>query len=400
MALLLVGCVDVSGVVGRAVSSKKIAFIVNVDWFFVSHRLPIALKAIEDGYEVHLLCAVTDRQEYLEGLGIIVHSFDFSRSGKNIFNELGSIYKLYQQIKKIKPDLVHLVTIKPVIYGGVVSRLAKVPAVVSAISGLGFLFVKSRGIKTVLLRSMVLFLYRLAMNHNNQRVIFQNPTDRQALVDAGGVQESKTRMIRGSGVALNKYPMLPEPEGLPVIIMASRLLKDKGVCEFVEAARIVNSRGLKAHFKLVGEPDEGNPENVSRALVQFWQDEGIVSCLGYRSDIAPLFSQAHIVVLPSYREGFPKVLIEAAACGRAVITTDVPGCRDAIEVNITGLLVPARDAVSLAAAMLTLIDDVTLRKKMGLAGRGLAEREFSIDKVVAAHFAIYHELEREIDDCR
>jgi len=380
------------------VNSKKIVFIVNVDWFFVSHRLPIALKAIEAGHEVHLLCTITDKQEYLEGLGIVVHSFDFSRSGKNIFNELGSIYKLYQQIKKIKPDLVHLVTIKPVLYGGVVARLAKVPAVVSAISGLGFLFVKNRGIKTVLLRIMVLYLYRLAMNHNNQRMIFQNPTDRQALVDAGGVQKSKTRMIRGSGVDLDEYPMLAEAEGVPVIIMASRLLKDKGVCEFIDAARIVNSNGLKAHFKLVGELDEGNPESVSSALVKSWQDEGVVSCLGYRSDIAPLFSQAHIVVLPSYREGLPKVLVEAAACGRAVITTDVPGCRDAIEPNVTGVLVSARDAKALADAIEPLVNDVSLRQKMGRAGRKLAEREFSIDKVVSAHLDIYRELERAIGE--
>ncbi len=373
-------------------SPKKIVFIVNVDWFFVSHRLPIALKAIEEGYEVHLLCTTTDKQEYLEGLGIMVHPFNFSRSGKNVFNELGSIYKVYQQIKKIKPDLVHSVTIKPVLYGGIVARLAKVPAVVSAISGLGFLFVKRRGIKTNLLRGMVLFLYRLAMNHNNQRVIFQNPTDRQVLVDAGGVQESKTRMIRGSGVDLNQYSMLREPEGLPVIIMASRLLKDKGVCEFVEAARIVNSNESKAHFQLVGEPDEGNPESVSCSAVQSWQSEGVVSCLGYRTDIAQLFSQANIVVLPSYREGLPKVLVEAAACGRVVITTDVPGCRDAIESEVTGLLVPARDVYALEQAMNKLIGDDALRLNMGKAGRALAEREFSIDKVVAEHLVIYDEL--------
>jgi glycosyltransferase involved in cell wall biosynthesis len=386
------GCFDVSGMVGEAVSFKKIVFIVNVDKFFISHRLPIALKAIEAGYEVHLLCAVTDKQKYLEDLGITVHPFKFSRSGKNIFNELGSIYKLYQQVKKIKPDLMHLVTIKPVIYGGIVARLAKVPAVVSAISGLGFLFVKRQGLKTTLFRSMALFLYRPAMNHKNQIVIFQNPSDRQALINAGGVQKSKVRMIRGSGVALSEFPVLPEPEGLPIVMMASRLLKDKGVCEFVEAARMVNSKELKAHFKLVGEPDEGNPESVSRILVQSWQDEGVVSCLGHRSDIAQLFSQAHIVVLPSYREGLPKVLIEAASCGRAVITTNMPGCRDAIEPHVTGLLIPARDIYALAQAINKLIEDNVLRLSMGKAGRALAEREFSIDKVIATHLDIYDEL--------
>jgi len=374
------------------VNKKKLLFIVNVDWFFVSHRLPIALKTIEEGYEVHLLCAVTDKAEYLESLGLVVHPFSFSRSGKNIFNEIACVFGLYKQIKNIKPDLVHLVTIKPVLYGGIAARLAKVPGCVSAISGLGSLFVKRAGFYVGLLRNIVLFLYRMAMGHPNQRVIFQNPTDMNMLVAAGGVQQDKVRIIRGSGVDLHDYPVLPEPDGVPVVVMASRLLKDKGVYEFIEAARIVKSRGIKARFQLIGEPDSGNPESVTTDAVQSWQDEGVVECLGFRSDIAKLFAQAHIVILPSYREGLPKVLIEAAACGRAVITTDMPGCRDAIEPDISGFLVPARDAEALAQAMVSLIKDDTLRHKMGRAGRDLAEREFGIDKVVAAHLAIYQEL--------
>ncbi|MCK5240812.1 glycosyltransferase family 4 protein [bacterium] len=373
-------------------NKKKLLFIVNVDWFFTSHRLPIALKAMEEGYEVHLLSAVTDKAEYLERLGLIVHPFSFSRSGKNIFNELACVFGLYKQIKSIKPDLVHLVTIKPVLYGGVAARLAKVPGVVSAISGLGFLFVKRVGVQARLFRYAVLFLYRMAMGHPNQRVVFQNPTDMNALVAAGGVQKDKVRMIRGSGVDLLDYPVLPEPDGVPIVVMASRLLKDKGVHEFIEAVGIVTSKGIKVRFQLIGEPDSGNPESVTAEAVQSWQDEGVVECLGFRSDIADLFARAHIVILPSYREGLPKVLIEAAACGRAVITTDVPGCRDAIELDISGLLVPARDADALAQAMVRLIEDDALRQQMGRAGRDLAEREFGIDKVVAAHLAIYQEL--------
>jgi len=375
------------------VNKKKLLFIVNVDWFFVSHRLPIALKTIEEGYEVHLLCAVTDKAEYLESLGLIVHPFSFSRTGRNIFNEFSCVFGFYKQIKKINPDLVHLVTIKPVLYGGIAARMAKVPGVVSAISGLGFLFVERAGSGVGLLRNVALFLYRLAMGHPNQRVIFQNPTDMNVLVAAGGVQKDKTRMIRGSGVDLHDYPVLPEPDGVPVVVMASRLLKDKGVYEFIEAARIVKSRGIKARFQLIGDPDPGNPESVTVEVVQSWQNKRVVECLGFRSDIAKLFARAHIVTLPSYYgEGLPKVLIEAAACGRAVITTDVPGCRDAIELDISGLLVPARDAEALAQAMERLIEDDALRQQMGRAGRDLAEREFGIDKVVAAHLAIYQEL--------
>jgi len=373
--------------------NKKLLFIVNVDWFFISHRLPIALKALEAGYDVHLLCAITDQAEYLESLGLIVHPFLFTRSGKNILKELSCFINLYRQIKSIKPDLLHLVTIKPVLYGGIIARIARVPAVVSAISGLGFLFVERKGVKTKFFRDSTLFLYRLAMRHPNQRIIFQNPTDMSALVGAGGVQKEKSRMIRGSGVDLQDYPMLAEPKGNFVIIMASRLLKDKGVNEFVEAARRIKSKGGKARFQLVGEPDSANPESVTSEELQFWQAEGIVDCLGFRSDIAALFSQANIVVLPSYYgEGLPKVLIEAAACGRAVITTDMPGCRDAVEPNVSGVLVPARDVSALAQEIERLLKDNALRQQMGRAGRDLAEREFSIEKVVATHLDIYHEL--------
>ncbi len=373
--------------------NKKLLFIVNVDWFFVSHRLPIALKALEEGYEVHLLCALTDKADYLESLGLVVHPFLFTRSGKNIFNEIICIANLYRQVKRIKPDLIHLVTIKPVLYGGIVARLAKVPVVVSAISGLGFLFVERKGVKARLFRSAILFLYRLAMGHSNQRVIFQNFADMNALLVAGGVQKGKVRMIRGSGVDLQDYPVESESEGVPVVVMASRLLKDKGVIEFVEAAKILKAKGVNAHFKLIGDTDPENPASVTAEDIETWEKEGNVDCLGFRSDIAKLFSQSHIVTLPSYREGLPKVLIEAAACGRAVITTDVPGCRDAIIPNVTGILIPARDARALAEAIEQLINDASLRHKMGQAGRKLAEREFSIEKVVSAHFDIYHELE-------
>ena len=181
--------------------------------------------------------------------------------------------------------------------------------------------------------------------------------------------------------------------GVPTVIMISRLLEDKGVLEFVEAASVLNSKGIQACFKLVGEPDFENPKSVTEKQLQSWRDDGIVECLGFRSDIPGQLAQANIVVLPSYREGLPKVLIEAAACGRAIVTTDVPGCRDAIEPDVSGILVPARDSQALSEAIERLISDSDLRNKMGQAGRDLAEREFSIDKVVSAHFDIYRELE-------
>lgn len=374
-------------------ANKRLLFVVNDPDFFLSHRLPLATAARNEGFNVHVATIGGFGAEKIVDMGFAHHALPLSRSGRNPLNEFVTLLSIWRLFCRIQPDLVHLVTIKPVLYGGIAARITKVPGVISAISGLGFLFVKRVGLRVSLLRYLVLFLYRLAMGHPNQQVIFQNPTDMSALIMAGGVGEDKTSLIRGSGVDLRDYHMVPEPAETPIIVMASRLLKDKGVHEFVNAARLLQSQGINARFQLIGVPDPGNPESVTVESVQAWQEEGVVECLGFRTDIPELFSLAHVVTLPSYYgEGLPKVLIEAAACGRAVVTTDMPGCRDAIEPDLTGLLVPARDVEALAQAMSRLIEDVDLRQQMGRAGRVLAEREFGIEKVVANHLAIYHEL--------
>ena len=388
------GCIDVSGLVGRSVMAKTLLFIVNDPAFFLSHRLPLAEAARKEGFSVQVATMGGKCAEKIEQQGFTHHTLFLSRSGSNPFKELITFFSMWRLFVQLRPDLVHLVTIKPVLYGGIAARLANVPGVISAISGLGYLFVtKKVNFRVRIIRNVVLFLYRLAMNHSNQIVIFQNKTDMNVLWRATGLRKHKIRLVRGSGVDLIDYSVMPEPDGLPVIVMASRLLKDKGVYEFVEAARIVQSRGFEARFQLVGVPDLGNPGSVTAETVSSWNKENVVDCLGFRSDISSLFSQAHIITLPSYyREGLPKVLVEAAACGRAVITTDTAGCRDAIESDLTGLLVPPRDAEALAQAMQRLIEDAPMRQRMGREGRIFAEREFGIEKVVAAHLTIYREL--------
>lgn len=377
----------------------KLLFVVNDPAFFLSHRLPLAEAARKEGFNVQIATMGGASSEKIEQLGFVHHEIPLSRSGRNPFNELITFFSLLRLFRQLRPDLVHLVTIKPVLYGGIAARIARVPGVISAISGLGFLFVKRTSLRVRLLRYGVLFLYRLAMSHPNQRVIFQNPTDLNALVIAAGVQKDKVSLIHGSGVDLQDYPVKLEPDGIPIIVMASRLLKDKGVHEFVDAARQLQAKGVKAYFKLIGDADPGNPASVTTDSLQAWQKEGVVQCLGFRTDIPELFSQANIVCLPSYYgEGLPKVLIEAAACGRAVITTDMPGCRDAIEANISGLLIPARNVDALVDAMDCLVNDDEMRQKMGIAGRALAERKFDIDKVINAHLTIYYELANLLKD--
>ncbi|WP_099610787.1 glycosyltransferase family 4 protein [Vibrio fujianensis] len=369
---------------------NKIVFVVNNAAYFLSHRKPIGLALLSRGDEVHVIAPGECPVELSEA-GFNYHSVEMSRKGMNPLAELSTIFALHRLFKTIQPDLVHLVTIKPYLYGGIAARSAKVPSVVSAVAGLGILF-SAQGLKNKVIKSILYPMYRFAFGHNNQAVIFQNTNDRDLLVNWGVLQFKKSRLIRGAGADLSVYPYLPEPDGLPIISFAARLLKDKGVIEFVEASRILKARGIKARFWLIGDPDPGNSNTVTQEQLDQWQAEGLVECLGYRTDIANLFSQSNIVSLPSYYgEGLPKVLIEAAACGRAVVTTDHPGCRDAIEPD-TGVLVSIKDSTALADAIERLIKSPDLRKSMGLAGRKLAEAEFSIETVVNRHLEIYGEL--------
>ena len=378
------------------IKGLKLLFVVNVDWFFLSHRLPIALKAMEMGYEVHIATGLTTREDELLSYGLIVHPLNINRSSTGLLSALVTLIGIIRVFLKTKPTLVHLVTIKPAIFGGIAARLARVPGVVVAVSGLGFVFV-ARGRKAKIRRFFVGLLYRIALGHGNSNVIFQNDNDRDCLIRLAGLDSRKVTTIPGSGVDLNEYSMLNAPDGTPIIMLAARLLADKGVREFVDAARKILGRNsterLLVRFVLVGDIDESNPASISADELLSWKAEGIVEHWGHQVDMPKILSQAYIVVLPSYYgEGLPKVLIEAAACGRAVVTTDHPGCRDAIEIEVSGILVPVRDSDALANAMLRLLQDNELGEAMGKAGRRLAERSFGVERVVATHMRIYDEL--------
>ena len=383
---------DVSGMArNKSHMSRKLIFIVNVDWFFLSHRLPIALEAIRQGYEVHIATGLTNKLGALRSHGLIVHPLSLERSGAGLANACKTGMQLWKIIRTVRPDVVHLVTIKPVLLGGVVARLARVPAVVAAVSGLGFVFM-ARGVAAAVRRTAVGALYRVALGHSNLRVIFQNGDDLHSLGQIVHLSTQKVSIIRGSGVDLTRYHPLPLPGGVPVVILAARLLADKGVGEFVLAARLLRQRGANAEFVLVGTVDPANPTSFTNKEVSEWVHSGAVTCWGQRADMPAVLAAARCVVLPSYREGLPKILIEAAACGRAVITTDVPGCRDAIESGLTGILVPVRDVDALADAIQTMLNNPSLCQAMGDAGRRLAEKAFDVKQVVAAHLQIYEEL--------
>ena len=382
---------DDAGVAHGASTKTKLLFVVNVDWFFMSHRLPIALEAMSRGYEVHLATGVTDRREALAALGLHVHELPLQRGGASVLAELRTLRRIATVMRAVRPDIVHLVTVKPVVLGGIAARLARIPAVVAAVSGLGFVFT-ARGIKAKLLRTIVVALYRAVLGHPNMKVIFQNGDDQRLLQSLTGLEDARSMIVRGSGVDLARFAVRPFPAEPVVVLFAARLLRDKGVEEFVGAARMLRQRGVNAVFRLAGAQDPENRSSVGNEDLRNWSKSGCVEFLGHLDDMAQVLAGAHMIVLPSYREGLPKVLAEAAACGRPVITTDVPGCRDAILPGVTGLLVPPQDAKALSVAIERLIADPGMRLAMGAAARRFAEREYALGHIVEQHLSLYRHL--------
>jgi glycosyltransferase involved in cell wall biosynthesis len=293
--------------------------------------------------------------------------------------------------RRLRPDLVHHVTIKPVLYGGVAARLAKVPAVVFAVPGLGHVFVQT-GVRASVLRNVVKRVYRFVFAHPRAKVIFQNPDDQALMERAQLVNAADSVLIRGSGVDMNVFTPRPEPPGVPVVVLAARMLWAKGVGEFVDAARQLREQKIEARFVLAGDSDPGNPSAVPVWQLEQWHDSGAVEWWGACDDMPRVLADAHIVCLPSYREGLPKVLIEAAASGRPIVTTDVPGCREVVRHEENGLLVPARNAAALAAALRRLILSPVLRQFLGQRGREIAVAEFGLEKVIEQTLSIYKEL--------
>ena len=369
----------------------KILYVVNDGPFFLSHRLPLALAARDAGYEVHVATPAWPGAEHLRAQGLVFHDIPLLRRGTRPFQELKGFMALLRLYRGLRTDIVHHVTIKPVLYGGIAARMAGVPAVVSAVPGLGYVFI-NRGARIAVVRRLVMCVYRLALRQRRLRVIFQNPDDMVLFVKQGLVRRGDGVLIRGSGVDMENFSPRPEAPGTPVVLLASRMLWDKGVGEFVEAAHRLREAGVAARFVLVGDTDPGNPAAIPRTQLEAWRDAGAVEWWGHQADMQEVFAAAQVVCLPSYREGVPKVLIEAAACGRPSVATDVPGCREIVRHEVNGLLVPPRDAQALADALRRLVEDPDLRARLGRAGRDIAVAEFSLRRVIDETLGVYSDL--------
>ncbi|MCF7804199.1 MAG: glycosyltransferase family 4 protein [Candidatus Marinimicrobia bacterium] len=372
--------------------SGRLLFVINHTDFFLSHRLPIALAAADKGLSVHVASMKTPAANQLTYYNITWHQLPLEAGGMNPFSDLNLLIHLVSLYKSIKPDLIHHVTIKPIIYGGIASRLTKMPAVVHALSGLGFLFI-ANDIKTKFIRKILSIFLKFAFTHKNLKLILQNPDDRREFVNKNIVNEEKVKIIKGSGVDPNKFKPSPKQQkNTPKILFASRMLRDKGLIEFINASEIIVKMGYKAKFILVGTPDSNNPQSVTKEQLHKFTKHDFISWEGYRSDMEHVFHESDIVCLPSYREGLPKVLIEAASCGKPIVTTDVPGCREIVKNGLNGFLVPPKDSKSLANAIIKLIDNPALRKRMGKNGREMVLKEFTLEKVISDTLNIYQEL--------
>ena len=370
---------------------RKVLFVVNDAGFFKSHRLRLAQEAQRRGFEAVVACGESTGENALQEFGIRFRVFDLSRSGLNPLRDLKTFFALLRIYRDEAPDIVHHVTIKPVIYGTLASRFARVPAVVNAIPGMGFVFTQ-RGFTARVVRSLVNLLYRIALSHENMRFIFQNREDLQSFVENTVIPEQLTYLIRGSGIDLNEFACTAEPPEPVTFVLVARMLSDKGIREFVAAARSVRMLQPTWRFQLVGGVDRGNPSSLTESELKAWHAEGVVEWLGHRSDVRAYLGRSHVVCLPSYREGLPKSLLEASGVGRPMIASNVPGCREVVRDGITGLLVEPRDSTALADAMLRLGQDPVLRRRLGKAARERAEGLYSIDDVVRDTFLIYDEL--------
>lgn len=374
-----------------AEARPRVLFLVANDWYFYCHRLRLAQHIAAAGYEVHVATPPGRFCEAIEAAGLIHHPIRMDRQGRNPFKDLGTIQNLVTLYREVDPLLVHHVALKPIVYGSIAAKITKVPAVVNAMPGMGYVFL-SKQLLSRLIRPGIKTAFRVLVNAANSRVILQNPDDLEKWTSWRVMRRDRIVIIRGSGVDTGAFQPNPEPPGPPLVVLPARLLYDKGVGEYVEAARALKAKGIQARFALVGEGDPGNPASVPPEHLKQWQAEGVVELFGWRDDMAAVLAQAHIVCLPSYGEGLPKALLEAAACGKPIVATDVPGCREIVRDGDNGLLVEVRKSAPLAGALERLITDPALRASMGARGRQRALQEFSAEAVAAETLKLYADL--------
>ena len=370
------------------VAPRHLVYVITEDWFFASHFLDRAKAAVGEGYKVSVITRCRETAREFRQYGLAPINIEFSRRGLNPITELITIFRLHKILKRIKPDIVHNVALKPVVLGSLAAQFAGVRNIVNAPVGMGYVFTSEEN-KARILRPIVKALIRYSLGRQARRVIIENNDDFNNLVAGGFAKNDSIALIKGAGVDTEKFDYKPEPDVQVRVIMVSRLLRDKGVQEFTDAAKLVKARESTVQFVLVGDVDDGNPTSLTAEQLTELRKSRDVTWLGARTDISDLLAASHVACLPSYREGLPKSLIEAASAGRPIVTTDVPGCREVVTHMVNGLLVQPRDVSALASAIEKLVNDPKLRQSMGKENRHKAESEYANEIIIAQTHGVY-----------
>jgi glycosyltransferase involved in cell wall biosynthesis len=366
-----------------------LVYLVTQDWYFMSHRIPMARAAQSAGYDVHIITHVENDGDAIEALGFRVHPMNWRRGSINPIAIFGNIRVVRQLYHTIAPDLVHHVALQPIIVGSL-AAIGLPCARLNAVAGLGFVFI-SETVKARLVRPVFRALLRSVLGNARAAVLVQNPDDRAAVRNLG-VADDRIFTIAGSGVETDRLKPLPEPAGPATMAFVGRLLDDKGVRILVHAHEILVRRGQPVRLLIAGEPDPANPGSIPAEEIAEWSRRPGIEVLGQVSDIGDVWKAAHIAVLPSRGEGLPKSLLEAAAFGRPIVATDVPGCREIARSGVNAILVPSDDAEALAEAIGCLASDKDLRREFGAAGRRLVESEYSAKRIGTDIVALYDHL--------
>jgi glycosyltransferase involved in cell wall biosynthesis len=369
---------------------KKILLVANTDWYLYRFRSSLATFLREQGNEVVFVSPPGRFVSNIREQGFRWLAWQVGRQSVNPISELKAVLHLHGVYSHEDPSLVHLHTIKPVIYGSLAAKMTKIPAVVHSITGRGYVFL-GQDAKARILKAFVKRMYRFVLNSPTSTTIFENATDRNYFLNENLVSSDNSFVIEGVGVDVDRYAFSSESDGIPVVVLAGRMLWDKGVGTFIDAVRLLRSK-VNAHFILIGEPDPGNPASIDVGTLHQWVSEGIIEWWGWRADMHAVFASSHIVVLPSFGEGLPTILLEAAATGRPIVATNVPGCRDVVIDGCTGLLVSQKDPPQLAAAIEKLIKNSALRRVMGKAGREYIVQRFSSSKINRETYDIYQKI--------
>lgn len=371
---------------------RKLIFVIAEDWYFWSHRLPLARAARDAGFDVVIATRVHEHGKKIRDEGFKLVPLRLARESYSPWAELRTISQLWRLYRRERPDIVHHVALKPILYGSIAALRTKETRVINALAGLGYL-VASSSWKARLLRFPIWNAFRLLLSRSNTSVLLQNGDDMSMVVRQMRVPAERAFLIRGAGVDCRVFYPAPPPKGLPIVMLPSRMLWNKGVAEFVAAAELLQKEGVKARFVLVGKADTASPSGIPHRQLTMWHEQGAVEWWGHKKDMAEVYQSATVVCLPSHGgEGVPKSLLEAAACGRPIITCDVPGCRDIVRDLENGLLVPPKSVPELVKAICRLLSSSELRKEMGESGRTIVLNEFAQELVVAKTLALYDAL--------